>query len=136
MTSTATIGEPLQRDCPIRPSAPHLVIVNGPKTRVFFSDPHVAVTFCEAHHLVRYTRTREPYASLDVVRDVHQRIARTVDQLPQGALKLLVDVTEAPARNDDDFEAEIQRWLRAIVPRFVSRAVLVKSAAGRLQTLR
>lgn len=104
--------------------------------RVLFSDPHVTLTFDEAHRLVRYTRSPEPYASLDALRDVHERIARALDPLPASGLRFLVDLVEGPARNDESFEAEIQRWLRVIVPRFPTRAVLVKSAVGRLQVSR
>jgi hypothetical protein len=51
-------------------------------------------------------------------------------------LTLLLDVRDAPPRNDDEFEREIGRALEAFLPRFVAHATLVKSAAGLLQVRR
>jgi hypothetical protein len=104
--------------------------------RTLFADAHVTVTLDPATGLVRYQRTRQPYPSLEVVRDVHTRLAAVLQSLTHGNLKLLIDTREAPARNDDGFEAEIRKALQSFVPRFTSRAVLVKSAVGKLQVQR
>jgi hypothetical protein len=55
--------------------------------------------------------------------------------LPTG-LKLLIDVRDAPPRNDAAFEAVITRLLEAFIKRFSAHAFLVRSAVGRLQTQR
>jgi hypothetical protein len=100
-----------------------------------YSDAHVTVTIDEAG-LVRYVRSGEPYPSLDALRELHQKMRGALASLPPGRLVLLVDVRQAPARNDDPFEREIMQALQAIVPRFSAHAVLVKSAVGRLQAQR
>jgi hypothetical protein len=104
--------------------------------RSLYSDAHVTVTIDDAERVVRYVRSSEPYASLDLLRDLHQKMNLALSSLPAGRSSLLVDVRDAPARNDDPFEAEITRALRAILPHFVRNAVLVKSAVGRLQAQR
>jgi hypothetical protein len=103
--------------------------------RPLYSDPHVTVTVDDVG-LVRYMRTTERYPSLEVVRELHEKMREAMSVLPLGKLALLVDVREAPARNDDPFETEIRRALQAIMPRFSAYAVLVKSAVGRLQAQR
>ncbi len=123
------------------PAREHLSIASGaissrPMNLALYSDPHVSITIDAAAGLVRYVRSHEPYPTLDVLRDLHRKIRDELSRLPPGELRLLIDVREAPARNDDPFEAEITRALRAIMPRFAARAVLVKSAVGLLQANR
>ena len=104
-------------------------------TRAVYEDAHVSVTVDDTG-LVRFVRTPEPYASLERLREVHEKIEDAMSTLPGGKLALLVDVREAKARNDDPFESEVMRALQAIVSRFTVHAVLVKSAVGRLQAQR
>ena len=105
-------------------------------TRVLYADAHVTLVLDDAAGLVRYVRSSERFGSIDDVRAVHQKIADAALLIPRHGLKLLLDVREAPARNDEAFEQEITRALQAFMPRFAGPAVLVKSAVGRLQTLR
>ncbi len=104
--------------------------------RVLFSDAHVTLTLDEESGLVRYVRSGERFPSLDVLRAVHEQIAAAAPIARRERLKLLLDVRQAPPRNDEAFEAEITRALVGFMPRFVAHAVLVKSAAGRLQSQR
>ena len=103
--------------------------------RAVYEDPHVSVTVDDSG-IVRYVRTQEPYASLDRLREVHEKLKDAFATLPSGKLALLVDVREAKARNDDSFESEVMRALQSIAGRFTVNVVLVKSAVGRLQAQR
>jgi len=104
--------------------------------RVLFANAHVTVTYDEGRAFVRYTRTQAPFATLDEVREAHDRIELALPRpLPQGA-KLLADVREAPPRNDRAFEGELTPKLERLMRHFAVRAVLVKSAVGRLQVQR
>src|SRR4051812_36840230 len=105
-------------------------------SRVLFADVHVTVTFDVHGGLVCYRRTQAPYASLDVVRDLHEQLQVVLHTLSQGPLKLLLDTRDAPPRNDPGFETEISKAMQAFIVRFAVRAVLVKSAVGKLQVQR
>jgi hypothetical protein len=104
--------------------------------RSLYSDPYVDVTFVDADGMVRYVRTTHPFASLGDLRRVHEQIAMGIPQFPGYRLTLLLDVRDAPPRNDDEFEREIGRALDTFLRLFVAHATLVKSAAGLLQVRR
>jgi hypothetical protein len=106
-------------------------------SRVLFADAHVTVVLDEARGLVRYTRSAQPYGSLDAMSVAHEKMAATMRPFfATGGLKLLIDVRAAPPRNDEAFEASVTRLMATFVARFSSHAFLVKSAVGRLQTQR
>jgi hypothetical protein len=104
--------------------------------RTLFSDAYVTVTIDDDAALVRYRRSREPYTSLETLRELNAKLQETFDALPSGTLSLLIDVREAPPRNDDAFESEIVGTLQAMAGRFIARATLVRTAVGRLQVQR
>jgi hypothetical protein len=105
-------------------------------SRVLFSDAHVTLDLDEARKLVRYTRSREPFASVDAMGAVHDKMTAALPAFLPTGLKLLVDVREAPPRNDEAFEAAVTALLATFMKRFSAHAFLVKSAVGRLQTQR
>ena len=105
-------------------------------SRALFEDRYVRLTFDEGQGLVRYVRTREPFPSLDGMRATNERIRSAVALLGRKDLKLLLDLRDAPPRNDDDFEREVGRSLGAFLPGFRAHAMLVKTAVGRLQAQR
>ena len=104
--------------------------------RVLFANAHVTVTYDEARAFVRYTRTHAAFATLDELRETHDRIELALPRPMPPNAKLLADVREAPPRNDEVFEAELTRKLERFMRHFAARAVLVKSAVGRLQVQR
>jgi hypothetical protein len=104
--------------------------------RVLFEDRFVSVTFDEGQHLVRYVRTREAYPAVDVMNASNAAIAQAVAWVPRGTLKLLLDLRDAPPRNDDDFENAASKALTGFVPTFRAHAVLMRTAVGRLQAQR
>ncbi len=104
--------------------------------RALYTGPYVTATVDDQSNLVRYVRSAEPYPSLEVVRELHHELHRILATLPSGKLALLMDMRQAPARNDDPFELEVTEAVKAMLPRFTAHVFLVKSAVGRLQVLR
>jgi hypothetical protein len=104
--------------------------------KTLLADPLLTVTVEEARGLVRYQRTREPMPTLDAMRALHERMFDALRTLPLKRFKLLVDVREAPPRNDPAFEREVTRILDVTISKFAGHAVLVKSAVGMLQVQR
>jgi hypothetical protein len=105
-------------------------------TRVLYEDRFVAVTLDEAHGLVRYARTRESYPDLDAMRASNANVATAGAGLARAHLALLLDLCDAPPRNDDAFESEALQALDRFAPGFRASAFLVKTAVGRLQANR
>jgi len=105
-------------------------------SRVLFADAHVALVFDDARGLLRYTRSREPFASVGNMRASHEKMAQALPPFFPSGLKLLIDVRDAPPRNDDAFEAAVTGLLEGFIKRFSAHAFVVKSAVGRLQTQR
>jgi hypothetical protein len=103
---------------------------------ILFEHPLLRVTLDRAAGIVRYERTEQPWPSIDDVRRVHDRFFEVVFSMPQGAYALLLDVRRAPPRNDDEYESVIGGYMDRLIRHFRKCALLVKTAAGRLQVLR
>ena len=96
----------------------------------------MTLTFDDEAALVHYKRTNESYASIDALRDCNKKLRSALAALPSGTLAMLVDVRDAPPRNDAAFEAEVLESLRLLAAQFPKRATLVRTAVGKLQTQR
>jgi hypothetical protein len=70
------------------------------------------------------------------MKELHDRFFGALGRLPLKNMKLLVDVREAPPRNDPAFEREVTKVIGAIISKFAGHAVLVKTAVGVLQVQR
>lgn len=105
-------------------------------SRALFEDRYVVLVFDEPRRLVRYARTREPYPTLEAMRASHDAVAAAVAWLPRQTLRLLVDLRDAPPRNDEAFEKQASRSLGNFLPAFRAHAVLMRTAVGRLQAQR
>ncbi len=120
----------------IAPSGSRIGVERPLLSRVLFTDAHVTVVFDEARGLVRYTRSREPFASVADTSASHEKMGSALPPFLPTGLKLLIDVRDAPPRNDAAFETVVTRLLEAFIKRFSAHAFLVRSAVGRLQTQR
>lgn len=105
-------------------------------SRVLFNDAQVTLSFDEPRGLLRYTRSSAPFPTVADVTACHAKMASSLPPFLPTGLKLLVDLRQAPPRNDDAFEAEVKRTIATFIGRFSAHAFLVKSAVGRLQTQR
>lgn len=100
---------------------------------VLFTTPHVTLTLDPDTRLIRYARTRAPYASMAEYVHVHERVARVLDGVGRKKHALLVDMREAPLNNDPDFERTAARCRQLLVRDFGKVAVVVRTAIGALQ---
>jgi hypothetical protein len=103
---------------------------------VLLDDPLLRVTLDVDAGMVRYERTEQPYPSIGELRRVHDALAAVAARLPHGRYAILLDVRRAPPRNDDDYETTIEAYIDLLMRQFQPSAVLVRTAAGRLQVNR
>jgi len=83
----------------------------------------------------RVARTKAPFADLGEVERAYGALHRQVADVPPGS-RLLLDMREAPPRNDPEFEAAVKRARDRSFSRFGRVAVLVRTAVGKLQVHR
>ncbi|MGO8996664.1 MAG: hypothetical protein ACLQVI_25400 [Polyangiaceae bacterium] len=102
---------------------------------VLFKDEWVTLTFDPASGLVRYTRSDVPYGDEANIERSYAGL-RAVNLKIVPGMKLLLDVRLAPPRNDAAFEVQANAALNALVKPFTKYATLVRTAAGKLQTVR
>ena len=103
--------------------------------KVLYSDPWVTVTLDEARALVRYDRTDVAYPSGADMERSYAAVGRAFNLLPPSS-RLLLDMRRAPPRNDDAFEAKARPALEQVLKRFTRNATLVRTAVGKLQSMR
>ena len=83
--------------------------------------------------LLRFIRTKRPYPLTQGTAEVVQQLSDFFDRLGRERLRLLIDMREAPLRNDNGFEGFATPSLRSIFAGFAKTAILVKTAVGELQ---
>jgi hypothetical protein len=103
---------------------------------VLYDDPHVRVTLDADAGLLRYERSSLPYPSIDEIARIHDELSKRLLGLPRKAYAILLDLRPAPPRNDDAYESTIEGYMDLLFGQFRAYAILVKTAAGRLQVLR
>lgn len=91
-----------------------------------------------APQLVRATRTREPYTSIDEVHATFLDLRRRLRELPidRGRHALLVDLRDGPLRSDPPFEAAAREHRPHVFDGFAAGAALVRTLSGKLQLAR
>jgi hypothetical protein len=104
-------------------------------TTILHKDEWITLSFDPGCGLVRYTRSAVPYPDLAAVERSLYGVRAVALPLAAG-LKLLIDVRLAPPRNDAAFEAHINRVIEEVWKRFGKVATLVRTAVGKLQTVR
>jgi hypothetical protein len=103
-------------------------------TTVLYADEWVTFTVDTKRGLVRYERSERPYGPDDIERS-YAGVAEAVSRVPPG-MKLLLDVRKAPPRNDAAFETRANGALDQLIKRFAKHATLVRTAVGKLQSVR
>jgi hypothetical protein len=101
---------------------------------VLYADEWVTFSVDTQRGLVRYERSDRPYGPEDIERS-YAGVGEAVSRVPPG-MRLLLDVRKAPPRNDADFETRANGALDQLVKRFTKHATLVRTAVGKLQTVR
>ena len=81
------------------------------------------------------TRTATPFERIEDVRRAYGTLTETLEAL-EAVPCLLTDLRPAPGRNDPAFEKVLAPLRRRIYAAFERRAVVVRTAIGRLQVQR
>jgi hypothetical protein len=105
------------------------------QTRSLLTSPFFEVAR-SSEGVVAVTRTDRAFESADELDRAHRDLVATLDRLPRKSLGLLVDLRRAPARNDPEFERQMPEHRRRLFEGFARRAVLVKTAVGKLHVQR
>jgi hypothetical protein len=85
------------------------------------------------HGIARIIRTATPLE----IATLPERVAELGRALERTTARAaLMDMRNAPGRNDPEFEAATVSWRRLIGTRFPKLAILVRTQAGRLQIQR
>jgi hypothetical protein len=95
--------------------------------------PCCTVSLDLARGVFRFTRSEVPYASLEDIVDLHQRIGRVFDRMGRDRHVLLVDMRRATLNNRPEFEQAAARARTVLVRGFRRVAVVVQTAVGALQ---
>ena len=104
--------------------------------RQLLETPYAIVEVAEREHILRFRRTGLALRVEDVNEMPFGPAWETMTRYDAKVWALLVDLRDAPSRNDADFESSIAKWQMGLFRRFDRTAVVVRTAAGRLQLLR
>lgn len=97
---------------------------------------HTRIVADDAARVVSRERTGERFATLDEVATEYAAIGAALGTLDRAVYASLVDLRLAPPRNDEPYEEIARRHNAQLYAGFRRVAVLVQTAAGRLQLRR
>jgi hypothetical protein len=103
--------------------------------RVLASTTHFSLSFDDGIGLCRLIRTNEAI-EVSGIAAAFNPIHAALRQIDRTRSLLLIDVRQAPLRNDPALEVGIDREIHVIVAGFVRWGVLVRTSAGALQVNR
>lgn len=104
--------------------------------REILRSKHFVVTVDEERRILRRARTAAPFESLEEVQTAYAALLQALLPLHRPLYGQLIDARDAPPRNDPAFESVVTSHHEALYTGFRASAVLVKTAAGRLQVRR
>ena len=104
--------------------------------RVLLKNEYAEVTLDESTRIVHFRRSTTALASKEAVERFFVELEAASPKKDRAQMRLLIDVREAPSRNDPAFENAFIRFRPRIFGGFERRAVLVKSQVGKLQVNR
>lgn len=97
---------------------------------------HFRVIEDEHARIVIRSRTEQRFASAEEVVTQYDGLVRALDGVDRATYAVLVDLRLAPPRNDEAFEEIVGRYHARLYAQFRRVAVVVLTAAGRLQLRR
>lgn len=104
--------------------------------REVFRNIYMVLRHDPGRRLIVLTRSTEPYADLESMRDTFLGLEASITYLSRPRTLLLVDSRKAPARNDPAFEGEFGRLRKHFLRDFQKTATIVQTAVGILQANR
>ena len=81
-------------------------------------------------------RTATPIEDLRAAKAAHKGVIERLDTLPRRSFGLIVDLRDAPSRNDSDFEETVKAFRQQLFSLFQRSALLVRTATGKMQLTR
>ena len=99
-------------------------------------EPWLNLTAHPDDGVVEMVRTAVPFASLAEVAQAYGALIEELESLSAQNRGLLTDLRAAPGRNDPAFEEIIAPFLRRMYACFDRRAIVIRSAIGKLQVRR
>lgn len=97
--------------------------------------PHFSITVDEQRRQCRVIRSGVPLKAAEV-QAAFVPVMRALATLESSKWRLLLDVRDAPMRNDGELERAFDVEINTMARRFEKWAVLVKTSAGALQVNR
>jgi hypothetical protein len=104
--------------------------------REIVSNPYCRVLYDRSTGIARFVRTDVPIRSLEEADLFFGEAVRAIDILGRNRIKLLIDIRDAPARNDPQYEGAMAEHRRDVARGIRRIAVVAKTAAGRLHAQR
>lgn len=105
-------------------------------SRELYCDEYLHVLLEQGGTLVRVVRSARAFRDTATIERVFSAVYSALGALELKDCGLLADQRLAPGRNEPEFEQALARSRNQIYPLFQKRAVLVRSAIGKLQLSR
>lgn len=103
---------------------------------IVLENEYFRLTIDDPEGIVRYTRSPLAFPTAAAATDDLRQIVAATRGISRQQYSLLTDVRDAPGRNDEAFESALAGMQHDLFDGFKKRAILVKSAVGRLQVER
>lgn len=103
--------------------------------RLLHEDAWFRVEHNPSDAVFRVARSSAPFADVPAAERAYREVDAALSAVPRGA-RLLLDLRDAPPRNDEAFESMVERVRDRVFARFDRVAVLVRTAVGKLQVQR
>ena len=104
--------------------------------REILKNRYVLLAAATREHVLRFTRTENPVRFEEDGDALFQEVSDALIPFDTKRWAMLIDVRAAPSRNDPEFETAVSKWQMGLFRRFDRTAVVVRTAAGRLQIKR
>ncbi|HRI71868.1 MAG TPA: hypothetical protein PK156_46870 [Polyangium sp.] len=116
----------------VRPAAS----AESPSLSEVHQDPYITISAEIPGTLVRLQRSSLAHSTPEELENSYRHASVAIDRLTRTGRVLLVDMRQAPGRNEPEFDAALRR-VRPLVERQMKRiAVLLRSTVGILQMKR
>jgi hypothetical protein len=105
-------------------------------TRELVRNPYCIVTYDGTTRIVRFIRSSVPMASLEEAARHFGQAVSVINALGRSRIRLVIDLRQAPSKNEPQYETAMAEHRRQVAKDILRVAVLVRTAAGRLQVQR
>jgi hypothetical protein len=105
-------------------------------TRELVRNPYCVVTYDSTTRIVRFIRSSVPMASLEEAARNFGQAVSVINALGRSRIRLILDLRQAPSKNEPQYEQAMAEHRRQVAKDIQRVAVLVRTAAGRLQVQR